>query len=117
MHSTRIVWTGPGAVELEETTAPDPGPGEVLLASDLTLVSPGTEREWLADDRSHAVLGTTYPFVPGYSTVGRVLATGEGVTGWTEGDRVVSNGAPYGAHAAHLAVPATTLIRVPDDLR
>lgn len=114
MDTTRIVWTGPGAVELQAGTVAAPGPGEVLIENELTLISPGTEREWLRDDTSHAVLGVTFPFTPGYSSVGRIIEIGAGVDGWTLGDRVVPLGAPHGAHAAHQVLPAATLFKVPD---
>ena len=116
MQTRRIVWTGPGQVALQDGSLADPGAGEVLLETEYSLVSPGTEREWLHDDTSHAVLGVTFPFTPGYSSVGTILAIGSDVKDWAVGDRVVPLGAPFGAHAAHQIVPAVTLFKVPENV-
>ena len=114
MNSARIVWTGPGRVQLQEVTVADPGPGQVTFKTDFSLVSPGTEREWLRDDVSHAVLGTTFPFTPGYSAAGRIVAVGEKVSGWAVGDPAVVLGPPIGAHAAHQVIDAARLLPVPE---
>ena len=55
-----------------------------------------------------------FPFVPGYSSVGRIIAIGANVLGWRVGDLVNSrNTVPFdgvqtlfGAHASHKVVPA-----------
>jgi (R,R)-butanediol dehydrogenase/meso-butanediol dehydrogenase/diacetyl reductase len=118
MYSRAIVWTGPGTVELQKVEISAPGPGEVLMENVITLVSPGTEAEWLGSAESHVVLGTTFPFVPGYSRVGRVIGVGEGVEGCEFGDRVAAAfdnlGRPLGAHASRSLVRVTDLDRIPD---
>lgn len=118
MKSKAIVWTAPGSVEVRDVEIAGPGPGEVLIENVVSMVSPGTEAEWLASDESHHVLETTFPFVPGYSRIGRIAAIGEGVEGWRVGDRVVSgfdnHGRPLGAHAAHTLARAIDLDPIPD---
>lgn len=116
MNITRIVWTGPGHAELHEAELPAPSSGQVLLETAYSLISPGTEREWLRDDSSHAVLGTSFPFTPGYSAAGRIAAVADDVADWAVGDPVVVLGPPTGAHASHQLVPAATLMRVPDGM-
>lgn len=116
MQTKKVVWTGPGVAEVHEGTVHDPGSGEVLVETQYTLISPGTEREWLRDDTSHAVLGTTFPFTPGYSYAGTIAALGDGVEGWQVGANVVGLGAPLGAHASHQVVPAATLLPVPESV-
>ncbi len=118
VKSKAIVWTSPRAVELQEVEIGQPGPGEVLVENVLSAVSPGTEAEWLSSDESHHVLETTFPFVPGYSRVGRIVAVGEGVEHFRPGDRIVSGfdhlGRPIGAHAAHTLTRASDVDRIPD---
>jgi predicted dehydrogenase/threonine dehydrogenase-like Zn-dependent dehydrogenase len=50
------------------------------------------------------------PMPMGYCNLGEVVAIGEGVTGFSPGDRVVSNG----RHAEVVAVPVNLCARVPD---
>jgi 2-desacetyl-2-hydroxyethyl bacteriochlorophyllide A dehydrogenase len=118
VKSKAIVWTSPCAVELQEVEIGRPGPGEVLVENVLSAVSPGTEAEWLSSNESHHVLETTFPFVPGYSRVGRVAAVGEGVENCEPGDRIVSGfdslGRPIGAHAAHTLTSAADVDLIPD---
>ncbi|HMN30634.1 MAG TPA: hypothetical protein PKE45_20955, partial [Caldilineaceae bacterium] len=40
----RITFTGPGVVQVESCPRPTPGAGQLLIRSQRTLVSPGTER-------------------------------------------------------------------------
>jgi propanol-preferring alcohol dehydrogenase len=78
----------PGAIEgaplqLVERAAPQPGPGELLVAVEVC----GVCRTDL-----HVAEGDLAPrrerVVPGHEVVGRVAALGRGVTRWREGDRV-----------------------------
>jgi 2-desacetyl-2-hydroxyethyl bacteriochlorophyllide A dehydrogenase len=83
-----IFFTGVNAVALGETEIPDPGPGEVLIRAEYTCVSPGTELRCLAG-RQEGTPG--WPFIPGYTSVGRVIAQGEGAA-LPVGTRVLSGG-------------------------
>lgn len=118
MKARAVVWTAPRHVEVQDVEVTAPGPGELLIQHAVSLVSPGTEAEWLASDESHAVIDTTFPFVPGYSRAGWVKAVGEGVSEWVSGDRVVAPfdraGRPIFAHASHSVVRAVDVDRVPD---
>lgn len=118
MIISAIVWPEAGSAVLRRHTLPDPGPGEVVIETVLSVISPGTESEWLRSDESHFVLGTTFPFVPGYSRIGRIAALGEGVSAWQIGERVVAAfdnlGRPLGAHASHSLVRASDLDLIPD---
>ena len=91
MKSLVVTFTGPRTVELREQEVRDPGPGEILVRTVVSLVSTGTEGLCLEGDfdlDSRWASATRYPQTPGYSNVGRVLEVGKGVAGLAEGDRV-----------------------------
>jgi 2-desacetyl-2-hydroxyethyl bacteriochlorophyllide A dehydrogenase len=103
MKTTALLAVGVDRVELVETRIPDPGPGQVVVEALLTAVSPGTEMRCLAGKQP----GTAFPFIPGYSMVGRIAARGEGVS-LAEGTHVFCSGTEkadlpllWGAHIAH----------------
>jgi 2-desacetyl-2-hydroxyethyl bacteriochlorophyllide A dehydrogenase len=96
-----VVCPGPGRVALEERMLPDPGSGQLLITSRVSLVSVGTELTTVRGQWPEGAFWrriTRYPGDLGYSLVGRVAAIGEGVTGFAFGDRVVAN-APHGTAA------------------
>lgn len=74
MKARAIVFEGVGRVALRPVEIPEPGAGEVLIAAEYTVISPGTELRCLAGKQAGAV----FPFIPGYSLVGRVVARGSG---------------------------------------
>lgn len=79
------------AVWEEDITPPEAG--EILCQAEKSLISIGTELHCLHgefDPGTNWFDWVKYPFRPGYSMVGRVLAVGRGVTEAREGDRIVS---------------------------
>lgn len=113
----RIVWPEAGRASVEAFEVTLPRAGEVLVETSYSLVSPGTEAEWLSSDESHFIFGTTFPFTPGYAAAGVVAAVGDGVEGWKAGDRVAVGynnlGRPYGMHSSHILTLPQHLNRVP----
>jgi 2-desacetyl-2-hydroxyethyl bacteriochlorophyllide A dehydrogenase len=103
----RIVWPAAGRAVLERFTAGRPGADEVTVLTHYSLVSPGTERAMFARLQNTSV---AYPFWPGYSAAGEVVAVGANVTGLKVGDRVA---APY-PHASFWNVPAAQVIELPE---
>ena len=81
-------------------------PGQLLIETTYSLISIGTERTML----THA---PAYPYYPGYSVVGEVIAVGDGVTEFVIGERVVAN-AP---HAAKVACDARFCAKVDEGIR
>ncbi len=67
----------------QRRSVPDPGPGQLLLAVHACGVC-RTDLHVVDGD----LTGGAMPVVPGHEIVGRVLATGAGVEGVAEGDRV-----------------------------
>ena len=88
----RLVFIGTDRVGIEPFEVPEPGPGQVLIRVHRSQVSAGSEKnELLGASHSDARRPT------GYTTVGRVLAAGPDVEGFTPGDRVLA----FGNHASH----------------
>ena len=129
-----------GKTRLEEVPVPVVRPGHLLIRARYSLVSAGTERMlvefgkagWLSRIRQQpekvqmvldkikaeglrptleavfAKLGQPMPL--GYCHVGVVEEVGEGVRGFSVGDRVVSNG----PHAEWVCVPENLAARIPE---
>src|SRR5438309_10302898 len=69
----RVCWPEHGRAELAPFSVPDPKPGEVLVRSVMTLISPGTERAFfLCLLYGHS----RFPCYTGYSKMGRVIVLG-----------------------------------------
>src|SRR3954452_21150798 len=101
MHARQAVILEPYQVDVREAELPGPGPNQVLVATEASAVSAGTElavytgtHQWLKDP---SLPDWKFPFRPGYSAAGRVLAVGAAVPGWKPGDRV----SYPGNHASH----------------
>lgn len=129
-----------GETELKEVAVPVAGPGQLLVRTRCSLVSLGTERmlvefgraNFLAKVRqqpervqqvlhkmkAEGVLPTLeavfrklgQPLPLGYCNAGEVAGIGEGVEGFSLGDRVASNG----GHAEYVCVPETLAAKIPD---
>ena len=131
-----------GDTLLEEVPAPVVSKGHILVQSTYTLVSLGTERMLVEFGKSNLIskarqqpdkvkdvlnkiktegllptleavfnkLGEPLPL--GYCNVGKVIAIGEGVQGFSIGDRVASNG----QHAEVVSIPMNLVSKVPDNV-
>ncbi len=118
-----LYFTGQRQVSVREESIPDAGPGEVLVETLLSAISPGTESliyrgefpEGMSVDDSIADLqgSFAYPLKYGYATVGRVVETGNGVDpGWKH--RLVL---AFHPHESHFTAAPETLMPLPDDVR
>ena len=110
--------SGIDRVGLVETTVPDPGPHQVLVESLYSAISPGTEMRCLSGRQP----GGIFPFIPGYSLVGRVVARGEGAV-LREGTLVFCKGSEgaghpilWGAHMAHAVCSESKVFALPDSV-
>ncbi len=100
----RVMARPDNRIEIEGFEPRPPGPSEVMIATEVTLISAGTELAMLAEGHE--------AFCPGYSNVGRVVALGHDVEGFGIGDRALS----LGCHASHVTVSAApaSIVRVPE---
>lgn len=100
---------GPEVLKRVDLPVPQAGPGQVLVkiaAAGVNFID-----TYLREGRYPAPL----PFIPGQEAAGTVVALGEGVSGFREGDRVAWNGS-RGTYAEYACAPATDLLHVPDGI-
>lgn len=115
MKTTCVVATGANRVEVGEYEIRNPLPGEILVETIYSAVSPGTELRCQAGKEPNA---GPFPMITGYSLVGRVLC-GAGAIG--EGDIVFLPGAAampegvtraWGGHVGMAIAPAASALRL-----
>jgi D-arabinose 1-dehydrogenase-like Zn-dependent alcohol dehydrogenase len=137
MRVTQVSEAG-GPLELHEREIPEPAPGEVRI---------GVQACGVCHSDSYAkegyFPGVTYPVVPGHEVAGVVDAIGDGVHGWTTGERVgvgwfggncgycepcrrgdlvdcqnkpIPGVTADGGYAEYLVCRAAAIARMPDDL-
>jgi NADPH2:quinone reductase len=99
-----------GVYEFREIPVPTPGPGEVLVA----VRAAGTNRgELLARPLLRSDNPALKPMRTGIEFAGEIAALGEGVSGWTPGDRIMARGVGY---AEYTVVSQRALMQIPDGM-
>jgi 2-desacetyl-2-hydroxyethyl bacteriochlorophyllide A dehydrogenase len=114
MANPTVVFPEAREVAIEDRERPDPGPGEVLIETETSLISAGTELTVLSGDYPDGSVWDeygTYPFDAGYANVGRVVETGAEAT-LDVGTRV----ATWSPHAAYVTAGAEECVVVPDEV-
>jgi NADPH2:quinone reductase len=107
-----IVMTGTGSrevLEYVERPDPTPGPGEALVE----VAYAGVNFMDIGVRQGMAWNEVPDPKILGVEGAGRVLTVGEGVQGISTGQRVAWVYAP-GSYADRIAIPATSLVPIPD---
>jgi 2-desacetyl-2-hydroxyethyl bacteriochlorophyllide A dehydrogenase len=101
MKARQAVIVEPFRVEIRDADLPEPSPNQILVECNASAISAGTElavytgsHQWLKDPK---MIDWKFPFRPGYSAAGRIVAVGKEITGWKPGDRV----SYPGNHASH----------------
>jgi 2-desacetyl-2-hydroxyethyl bacteriochlorophyllide A dehydrogenase len=101
MQARQAVIAEAHKVEVRTAQLPAPADNQVLVETEVSAVSPGTElavytgtHQWLKDPN---LPDWKFPFRSGYSAAGTVIAVGAKVTGCKPGDRV----SYPGNHASH----------------
>jgi predicted dehydrogenase/threonine dehydrogenase-like Zn-dependent dehydrogenase len=132
-----------GTLRVVEVPAPRLGEGRLLVATRVSLISSGTEKQ-LMDLAKASLAGKAMarpdlvrrvirnvqrdglkptidkvfakldtPIPLGYSLAGEVMEVGRGVSGWAVGDRVACAGAGLANHADFNAVPKNLAVAIP----
>src|SRR5260221_14570413 len=120
MHARQAVVLEPFKVGVREVELPAPAANQILVETAVSAVSAGTElavytgtHQWLKDPN---LPDWKFPFRPGYSAAGTVVAVGSDVNGWQAGDRVSYPGNHPSAELLALGHERGRLWRLPDNL-
>ncbi|NOY81598.1 MAG: zinc-binding dehydrogenase [Kiritimatiellaeota bacterium] len=88
MNTRAVIFPEANRYEMCELALDEAGPGDLVVRTLVTAVSPGTER-WILRGKH---IGTQFPCVPGYHRIGVVEQCGSEVQGVTPGDLVYGSG-------------------------
>ena len=98
---------GPDVLELTQIEVGDPGPGEVRIRNHAIGVN------YVDTYYRTGLYPLSMPHGLGVEGAGVVEATGAGVKGLREGDRVAYAQGPVGAYAGARVMPAATVVKLP----
>ncbi|MCH2539723.1 MAG: bi-domain-containing oxidoreductase [Anaerolineales bacterium] len=141
----QVFFNGKGELILKDVPIPICGSGSLLVRTEYSLISAGTESTLLAGAGSlvkqalrrpdlvgrvvqlvadkglktaaGVVRGAVENWYPlGYSAAGSVIAVGEGVDGFSVGDEVACAGAGFANHASVISVPKNLVVKLPEGL-
>jgi len=122
MNRLSVVFTAPKQVSLIEEPQPEPGPGQLLVQTMLSAISPGTELliyrgefpdDLPVDESIPSLAGRLgYPLRYGYSAVGRVTAIGAQVDPQWQGRYAFS----FQPHASSFTASPDELFPLPADI-
>jgi NADPH2:quinone reductase len=104
-------WGEVETLKVEDVPVPSPGPGEVLIEVRATAVNYADALLVAGRYQTRPPL----PFSPGLETAGVVAATGEGVTRFAPGDRVMAV-LPYGGLAEMAVAPEAETFAIPEGM-
>ncbi len=122
MKTRAVVLEQPEHLKLLHLPLTDPGEADVVVDIEFSGISTGTEK-LLWNGRMPAFPGMGYPLVPGYESVGRVVAAGPSSTRQV-GERVYVPGARcygevrglFGGAASKVVVPGEKVVPISDSL-
>ena len=98
-----------GHIRVAEEPMPTVGTGEVLIRAACSLVSPGTELQFLRSPRTD---GEERWMNFGYQSAGVVVALGEGCKNLQLGQRVACMGNNYALHSDFVVVPQNLVVPI-----
>ncbi|TYS89146.1 zinc-binding dehydrogenase [Rossellomorea aquimaris] len=100
-------------MKVEEIETPSPQKGELLVEVHAVGLNPVDYKT-----ATNGMPVWSYPHILGLDVAGVVVETGEGVTGWKKGDRVVYHGdfTKKGGYAEYAVINAHTVSRIPEQV-
>ena len=122
MEALAVVLNKPESLSVDRLAVTPPGAADVVVDIDFSGISTGTER-LLWQGRMPPFPGMGYPLVPGYESVGRIVAAGPDCAGRV-GETVFVPGANcfgeirglFGGAASRLVVPAARAMAIDQSL-
>jgi 2-desacetyl-2-hydroxyethyl bacteriochlorophyllide A dehydrogenase len=122
MKRQGLFFAAPYKIEIRELALPSPGSGELLIETQFSAISPGTELliyhgqapTELAADESIAALDSSlaFPLQYGYAAVGTVIEAGDGLSPNWIGRSVFS----FQPHQTHFITMPEQVLTLPDDI-
>ena len=100
---------GPETLELADVPDPKPGPGQILVGVKACAIN--YPDVLIIEDKYQ--FRPERPFAPGGEIAGVVEKVGEGVAGWSEGERVIAM-IGHGGLSEKVLVPAAMALRLPE---
>ncbi|OGV34353.1 MAG: hypothetical protein A2020_04720 [Lentisphaerae bacterium GWF2_45_14] len=121
MKADALLFRKANCPEISQVELPELNDNEILMQTEYSGVSIGTESSIINGKRTH---NGTFPLVPGYMASGQVLATGKSAGKFKEGDRVCGIGARFsdssqivsvwGGHSSAQVLNVENVFKVPD---
>ncbi len=122
MTARALVFTGPESVAVRECSVPSPDADELLVDTDCSAISPGTELllyrdeipdQLTADTAISSIEGDlSFPIKYGYAAVGNVVETGSAVDPELQGSRVFA----FHPHQSRFTAPVSDVVPVPEGM-
>jgi 2-desacetyl-2-hydroxyethyl bacteriochlorophyllide A dehydrogenase len=122
MNRTSVIFEKPYAVSLQTESFSEPAAGEVLIKTQFSAISPGSElliyrgefpsRLRVDDDIKALSEPFRYPLKYGYASVGKVIAVGSAVKNAWQGRPVFC----FHPHESHYAIAPDDIIPIPEDI-
>lgn len=117
-----LFFVGPRQVDVQEQAVPEPAPGQVLVRTIMSAISPGTEmlvyrdqvpKGMAADSTIEALEGEfEHPFKYGYAAVGEVIQLGAGVDHQWLGTKVFA----FNPHESHFTTHVDNIMPLPEGM-
>src|ERR671912_2932113 len=99
---------GPDTLQLDDVADPQPGPGELLVRVRASAIN--FPDVLIIEDKYQ--LKPPRPFAPGGEVAGEVEAVGEGIEGWSVGDRLIAVPG-FGGLVEKIVIRARIAFRLP----
>ncbi len=103
-HPYRLIFEAIRKAAFEQLILPPLKENEVLLQTQFSVISPGTERAFFLAQENTDTHSNGFPFFPGYSNVGKVVQVGKNVQHIQVGELI----AAMSPHQSH------SIVQVPD---
>ncbi len=119
IYAKALLFSGVDTVGIGAVEVPEPGPGEVLVETLYSCISPGTELRCLSGTKDGS---DNWPYIPGYAMTGTVVAVGDGVRipvgtrVYCDGTRKVNVRRQWGGHISHAVLEEDNIYPLPDGL-